>query len=543
MRKEVDEMRKKKLKIPVIIAIVLALFLPTYAAVISYFAIISRPALMSSGNYKISVIQPDGSDMQIDDSDSSDLINLFRSMKRDASKSVSGDTSDCYAYSVTLSDGSRTETTCFLFSPAGKGYIKDGTGDLLEVPQRYTDLFLSGKYACLLYNNSAMPVMTFSGFAVMPERAEWSYSGYMGQKVSLNVPVTGDVLNYGNASEPSISFSVPPVSCSVTVYSGEDVLTKDATLGDFASLAKLLTGNYTYYVKAAWHQGSAEYRFTSSPIGKASFSLVGSGSAESGGYAIISGTGVLSPDDVGVKVSPDIGVKPAFFANGGSVCAIIPFGLGIFDTSNGSGESREYIITVTYGGSSTTFRVGLKEAVYQKKDLNHTGTAVMNGETLGNTKSLIASVCASDEKTVRFSGSFLKYEDIGFTFSPGFGRIRILPDSSEIVQQGVQYRSEKTGLSVPAANAGKVVRVGNDTLLGKFAVIDHGLGIKTWYCHLSECVVAEGTSVTKGETVGRTGSSGYTDTTGFFFITTVRGMPVSPYAMQENGIPSAKSGG
>lgn len=530
-----------KNKIPVIIAVVLALFLPTYAAVISYFAILRQPDLMSSGNIKISIIQPDGSDLKIGSSDSSEMVNLFRSMKRDAVSVGNADISDCSAYNVTLSDGKTIDTLCCFFSPSGKGYIRDGTAGLLEIPQRYTDSFLSGGYAYMLYGSSSMPVMTFSGFSVTPKSAEWSYSGYKGKRTFCNVTVTDKILNYGNASTPSISFSTAPLNCTVTVYDGNDKLF-EGSLSAFSSLADQLTGSYSYSVKAQWQNGSAEYGFTSSPVGTASFTLVSS-PEESGGYAVISGSGVLDPDAVSVSVSPSIGAQVHFFGTGDSVCALIPFGLEIFDFSDGSGENRDYTVTVSYGGESSTFRLSISEAVYQEKELRYSGTASINSRNIEASKSLISSVCAVNEQNVRMSGSFLDYASQGFTYSPGFGRVRLLSDSSKLLQQGVQYRSEKSGTAVPAANAGEVVKVGSDELLGNYVVIDHGLGIKTWYCHLSSYVVAERQSVTKGQTVGRTGSSGYTDTTGFFLITTANGVPVSPYTMQESGIPTVKSGG
>lgn len=540
MRREAKTV-PKKVKMPVIIAVVLALFLPTYAALISYFAILRQPALMSAGHYKISVVQPDGSDLEIDSADTSEMINLFRAMRRDAVSVGNADVSDCYAYNVTLSDGQKSDTICCFFSPEGKGYIRDGSSAFSEIPRRYTDIFLAGSYSYMLYRNSSMPVMVFSGFSVVPKSAEWSYSGYKGKRTFCKVAVADKVANYGNSSTPSITFSAAPESCTVTVYSGSDKLF-EGSLGDFTSLADQLTGSYSYTVKARWQNGSAEYVFTSSPVGKASFSLVAY-PTENGGYAVISGTGVLDPDAATVSVSPSVGAKPRFFRNGGSVCALIPFGLDVFDFSDGSGEKCEYSVTVSYGGESSTFRISLSETVYREKELKYTGSSVMSAANLEKTKSLIASVCASDEQNVRMSGSFLDCTTQGFTYSPGFGWVRILPDSSKIIQQGVQYRSEKSGTAVPALNAGEVVKVGSDALLGNYAVIDHGLGIKTWYCHLSTYAVAEHQSVTKGETVGLTGSTGYADTTGFFLITTVNGVPVSPYTMQESGIPTVKSGG
>ena len=98
-----------------------------------------------------------------------------------------------------------------------------------------------------------------------------------------------------------------------------------------------------------------------------------------------------------------------------------------------------------------------------------------------------------------------------------------------------------SGLSIPAANAGKVVAVGNDPLLGNYIVIDHGLGIKTWYCHLSETDFALNETVAGGQNIGKTGSTGFTDTTGFFLMTTVNGVAVTPYDMQSGGIPLTRA--
>ncbi|QLA16379.1 M23 family metallopeptidase [Desulfolutivibrio sulfoxidireducens] len=61
---------------------------------------------------------------------------------------------------------------------------------------------------------------------------------------------------------------------------------------------------------------------------------------------------------------------------------------------------------------------------------------------------------------------------------------------------------------VPAANDGSVVFVGNLGLYGQTVVIDHGLGLQTLYGHLSRIDVKAGEFVTKGQFIGRTGSTG-----------------------------------
>ena len=61
---------------------------------------------------------------------------------------------------------------------------------------------------------------------------------------------------------------------------------------------------------------------------------------------------------------------------------------------------------------------------------------------------------------------------------------------------------------VPAANSGKVVFVGEIGIYGKTIVIDHGVGLFSTYSHLSSMDVEPGRMVTKGDVIGKTGSTG-----------------------------------
>lgn len=61
---------------------------------------------------------------------------------------------------------------------------------------------------------------------------------------------------------------------------------------------------------------------------------------------------------------------------------------------------------------------------------------------------------------------------------------------------------------VPASNSGKVVFVGPLGIYGKTVVIDHGFGLFSTYSHLSAIHVAQEQIISKGEILGRTGSTG-----------------------------------
>lgn len=81
---------------------------------------------------------------------------------------------------------------------------------------------------------------------------------------------------------------------------------------------------------------------------------------------------------------------------------------------------------------------------------------------------------------------------------------------------------------VPAANSGKVIFAGELGIYGDCVIIDHGLNLQTLYGHLSQIDVGEGTQVQKGETIGRTGTSGLAGGDHLHFDVLIAGRQVNP---------------
>jgi murein DD-endopeptidase MepM/ murein hydrolase activator NlpD len=81
---------------------------------------------------------------------------------------------------------------------------------------------------------------------------------------------------------------------------------------------------------------------------------------------------------------------------------------------------------------------------------------------------------------------------------------------------------------VPAANSGTVVFTGPLSIYGNTVVVDHGLGLQTLYGHLSSIGVKEGDQVTKGQELGRTGSSGLALGDHLHFEVLINGVSVTP---------------
>jgi murein DD-endopeptidase MepM/ murein hydrolase activator NlpD len=81
---------------------------------------------------------------------------------------------------------------------------------------------------------------------------------------------------------------------------------------------------------------------------------------------------------------------------------------------------------------------------------------------------------------------------------------------------------------VIAANTGTVVFAGLLGIYGEAVILDHGLGIFSLYGHLSALTVPVGTSVQRGDTLGRTGETGLAGGDHLHFSTMLYGIPIDP---------------
>lgn len=95
----------------------------------------------------------------------------------------------------------------------------------------------------------------------------------------------------------------------------------------------------------------------------------------------------------------------------------------------------------------------------------------------------------------------------GVTSGGNFGRRRVLNGQARSPHSGVDFPA-LTGTPVHASQAGKIVIAEAMFLSGNTVVVDHGLGIYTFYCHLSEISVSVGDTVEAGSVLGKVGATG-----------------------------------
>ncbi|MCZ6640176.1 MAG: peptidoglycan DD-metalloendopeptidase family protein [Gammaproteobacteria bacterium] len=106
------------------------------------------------------------------------------------------------------------------------------------------------------------------------------------------------------------------------------------------------------------------------------------------------------------------------------------------------------------------------------------------------------------ESTLR---PFLKPVE-GVTSGP-FGRRRILNDQPRSPHSGLDIAAA-SGTPIRAPTAALVTLTGNFFFNGNTIFLDHGQGLITMYCHLSELNVTAGDKVERGEVIGLVGATG-----------------------------------
>ncbi|MFN8007163.1 MAG: M23 family metallopeptidase [Terriglobia bacterium] len=89
----------------------------------------------------------------------------------------------------------------------------------------------------------------------------------------------------------------------------------------------------------------------------------------------------------------------------------------------------------------------------------------------------------------------------------GFGRRRVVNGESRSPHSGVDLKAD-VGAPIRATNKGKVVVAEEMFFSGNTIVIDHGLGLYTFYGHCSKILVRVEETVNSGQVIGEVGATG-----------------------------------
>lgn len=195
-----------------------------------------------------------------------------------------------------------------------------------------------------------------------------------------------------------------------------------------------------------------------------------------------------------------------------------------------------YVTTEFWSGDISTSSVEIKKK--KIKTAPYTIPEKLGGNTWEGKRNLVSSLAEENnafkniktgKKTWWISGFVSPLEKT--KINDEFGYYRQLGNMI-MAHKGVDYMAVE-GTKVMSANDGIVRMVGDYRNYGKTVVIDHGLGVLSFYLHLSEIKVKAGEFVLKGQTIGLSGETGYADSPHLHFSIRVYGVSVDPVKFLE----------
>jgi murein DD-endopeptidase MepM/ murein hydrolase activator NlpD len=173
------------------------------------------------------------------------------------------------------------------------------------------------------------------------------------------------------------------------------------------------------------------------------------------------------------------------------------------------------LITVTYGQFPT-------EIIDIPSDREY----LLDPEIVREERERLAVVYAQRSSRKLWDDVF-GYPVDSLTITSMYGAIRQY-DTGPGRHAGVDLDGE-TGDPVYAVADGQVVLSEALQVRGGTVILDHGLGLYTVYCHLSDLAVQEGDAVTKGQLIGSLGSTGLSTGAHLHWETRVGGVAVDPF--------------
>ncbi len=424
-----------------------------------------------------------------------------------------------------------SEYRCYFATDGTRSYFVDAAEKKYVIDESSATLFMDSVYSETLYRCATPPELyTTSKDAVIPASADWNYKTVSGKLLKAeNITLEKDELTYDMAGTLGISFEEEPDSCSVKIYKS-GIIIHDITDYDLSLITVEPGTTLQLKVTAIWNQadnrrfyGEVSYNFKVLVRNRSEF-ILDKTEFEVGDLAVVSCTNILDIEKIQFKSEPDIGFEPKFFKDSDMVYALIPFDYGL--------KVGKYIFTFSYGATIQTVSVDLTPPVKSTSAVTVTNEQSFSNTVRENSLNKLSTIIneLGDEyaEYIFFRNAFADYTADGATVLYGYGTLFNAPKINlSHVTKGTYYTlSCDGGATVGALNGGTVIYSGSCEYLGNFVVIEHGLGLRTCYGHLSSLNVSKGDFVARGQTIGRTGFAPDSELEGVFVMCYVFDTPI-----------------
>lgn len=535
-----ETIKKDSKRILTVVIIVAAVFLPAILAGLHYYITVNKPADNRDQNMYVSLYN--GEKLLFEENEDPSmalpggLVAIFNSITADAKEIESSPEEIEKRASLRVSVRHldvTSEYTIYFDKDSERNYYKNSDGKLFSVDFKKAESFFNSKYSQILYSISTPPILkTTAGDSVVPSKISWKYRNVGGALTnSFDLETESEEITYDMSGNLGLFFDSQPDKCEVEVYKsgiimyGVDYNNLSTTIVDAGTTLQ-------FKVKAEWEEkenadfcGTVSYNFKVLVRDRAEF-FFDKEEYNVGSVALVRCRNIIDPERIEFSAEPNIGYTPEFFTLNESVFAFIPFDIAL--------EGGEYSFTFTYGATKETIPVKVVEhssseeimsGVSENKLSYVLGQADKNGYSFPTIKKW-----DEHSKRVFCQNIFSKAIEEG-SVSYSFGTVFTASGSgAKHTSFGTQYVLEdgKTSESVLAINSGVVAEIGETGYLGKYVIVDHGMGLRSCYAHLSVVNVFEGEIVMASQSIGRTGVLRQVGREGVYLICTVFDVPVDP---------------
>ena len=526
-------------KILINIVVLAVVLIPTYIAV-HYYSQQNSDVMTSTNTVEVKVITPDGTENVMTERRD---IRFYTDalMNAEVLESTGRPIELEDPIRVILSNNSRSaEYMFYLSSRVNDCLVKAPDGTILRLKESTAKELLQTDISDTLYTVGNLPsasiIIDDNTTAIFPDTYEWTLKKgdkYLPSSLQATTKPENSVRIF-TSSTVDLKFETQPDILDIEIQNGPEVLF-DGMYDDFINFKYDRDSKLKYVIKAEWSKkedsdfaGSASYIFDVAYDVPAIFTL-SSNTAKPGDMLIISAKNINNGETI--MATTDTGVSTLFINTADQYTCLLPIGV--------ESSGKEVNVTVTSSDNPTPIVYTINvEALADNKPINY-GTsdemlsARRNSTTAAERASHLQNMTQIEEPKKLWSQSFIKPNG-GDVIIP-YGARGTYNGGHHYVSQGMEI-DLVAGSPVVASNSGKVVWAAPLNETGITIVIEHGFGVKTWYCHLESMDVNAGDIVEKGQEIGKGGKTGFVTSMGnhLYFAVSIRGIFINPQYLFDN---------
>ena len=163
---------------------------------------------------------------------------------------------------------------------------------------------------------------------------------------------------------------------------------------------------------------------------------------------------------------------------------------------------------VQVDGRHRSFQVGAKHYREQRISIKNQQQVSPNAENLRRIeRELAEQTRAYQQFSARQPSNLLFDRPVNGPLSSPFGLRRFFNGEERNPHSGLDFAANR-GTPIKAPAAGKVILIGDYFFNGKTVFLDHGQGLISMFCHLSEIDVKLGDEIARGGHIGKVGATG-----------------------------------